>query len=380
LVVGTNGKTTTVAMISHVLTQQGYRVLSNSSGANLMNGIASSIIKHTSWQGTLKADIAVLEVDENALPFLLSSITSSYLVALNLFRDQLDRYGEVDSIRSRWHKAIEEAPPLTLILNGEDPAISFLGEDSKHQAIYFGLGELSTSARGSHEVSDSAFCAGCGEKLFFKNIHYSHIGSWICPSCGRKMPDLQQTSEHLASVLPGLFNLANVVAVYTLLQQLSITPKEIAISLSEFEAVFGRGEILSWGEDRLQLYLAKNPTGFNETLRLISDEHKHTSILLIALNDNIPDGIDISWIWDVDFEHYLPHFSTIVVTGTRAWDMAVRVEYAAGNPLAPDHIQEEIGSALAFLKQHSTDDLMPVVATYSAMLLVRQEIQGRALL
>ncbi len=378
IISGTNGKTTTASIITHVLTQQKLRVLANPSGANLLNGIASAIIKHCDWRGRLVVDVAVLEVDENVLPLILKQFKPKIILLLNLFRDQLDRYGEVEIIINKWQEALSKISPTKLILNGEDPAIAYLGINTKHQVCYFGIGTKKIVANHRH-VPDSDWCPRCGQKLNYRQIHYAHLGDWYCSYCQLTRPKLAQEAGQMPHTLVGLFNESNLAGAYLALQELGYSQKTITPALVNFQPVFGRGEILTWGSKQLHVFLSKNPTGFNETLATIAALEYQPQVLVLALNDNIPDGRDVSWLWDVDFEHFLASYKHIYITGTRAWDLALRVEYALDCKVLKEQVIEDYSMLLKTLQQNPAQKI-PILATYSAMLAIRKLVQGRALL
>ena len=376
LIAGTNGKTTTSLMIKRVLEKKGFRVIHNESGANLLNGLVSSFIKKTGWRGTIKADFAVLEVDENSLPIILDSFTPKVLIMLNLFRDQLDRYGEVDVIADKWQKALNKiAGDTTIIVNADDPLIAHLGRLSRAKILYFGLEEPKSFQKNLEHATDSIFCLNCGHRLSYKGIYFSHLGLWHCQKCGSKRPKVNLSTWD--SVLPGLYNRYNTLAGVAALKSLGISEKEIKQGLKDFIPAFGRQEEIEIQGKKIKIFLAKNPTGFNETLKtVISLGGKQ---LLIVLNDQIPDGRDVSWIWDVDFE-MLPSFINPVVSGDRAYDLAVRLKYSrpAQTPII---IYENLSRALDFCIHHvNQKDPLYILATYSAMLEVRKILSGRKIL
>lgn len=391
LVVGTNGKTTTTLMIKKILEENGTKVIYNTSGANLLNGIVSSFIQNATGNGKINADWGVFEIDENTLPIVLKLIKSPKLkliiVFLNLFRDQLDRYGEVDVIAEKWGKALNEMPGETkIILNADDPQIAFLGKGVKGEVIYFGLNDPKLFLKEKEHATDSIFCLNCTSRLSYEGIYYSHIGIWKCEKCGEKRPkpDISEWKSPLA----GVYNQYNTLAAVGVAKLLGITDKKVNLALADFSPAFGRQEEFEINGKKIKIFLSKNPAGFNESLRtVISLGAKE---MLFVLNDRIPDGKDVSWIWDVDFE-MLPFYVTPVVSGDRAYDLALRIKYsrpvhrlpknAVSEPETPILIYENLKKALEFcLDSSNKKETLFIMATYSAMLDVRKILKGRKIL
>lgn len=377
IVAGTNGKTTTASLIRTGLEKNGFNVLQNESGANLLNGVASTILLNTNSAGKLTQDYAIFEVDENALPLILKQITPDYLLLLNLFRDQLDRYGEVNTIAKKWHDAIQNLPEKTkLVLNANDSQIAYLGDQHKSHAKYFGLeaSKSPKSPQSPQHAADSIYCPRCNEKLTFKTTYFSHIGDWYCNHCGLKRPNIDQ-SDCADCSLTGTYNLFNKLAATLVLKQTGLTEEQIGNSLKDFKPAFGRQEIVKYKGKNVQIFLSKNPTSFNQSFTTIKDLKAKT--LLIVLNDRIPDGRDISWIWDVD----LPEISTfkqILLAGDRVYDMALRVQYEDyKNFETYENLEEAIDAGAKYTELNETFFILP---TYSAMLEVRKIITGKKIL
>ncbi len=355
LVAGTNGKTTTTLMIKQIL---GNNVVSNASGANLLNGIVSAII--TSPPG----EWGVFEVDENSFPIVIKSVKSKVVVVLlNLFRDQLDRYGEVDTIAANWKRALGDFSGQ-LIVNADDPLIASLGNK---RSIYFGLDDPTQFMEKMEHATDSAFCQRCGTKLIYKGIYYSHIGDWRCPKCKNTRPKLDiSTSDY---PLPGLYNRYNTLAAVATAKVLGVADIQIKKALLSFMPAFGRQEEFTIDRKKVKIFLSKNPAGFNESLRTVIQ--LGAKQILFILNDRIPDGRDVSWIWDVDFE-MLPQNINIFVSGDRVDDMALRLKYAGIGDIGVIREVRDIREALQ-------NDVY-VLATYSAMLDVRKILTGKKIL
>jgi lipid II isoglutaminyl synthase (glutamine-hydrolysing) len=372
LIAGTNGKTTTGKLIQTILEKDGKKVFQNQSGANLLNGIASSLIFNSNLTGKIDKNYAIFEIDENTLPLILKEINNpDYVVLLNLFRDQLDRYGEVNTIANKWGDAIRHLPQeATLILNADDPQIAYLGSKFKN-VEYFGINPKNSTKAIQH-ASDSTYCPNCNEKLTYNSIYFSHLGSWKCTKCGYKHPENSFTSS-LTYPLSGTYNEYNTNAAVLLSKKIGINEKTINLALKEFTPAFGRQEKLNINGKNVQILLSKNPTSLNEGLKT-SSEMKIKNILIV-LNDRIPDGRDVSWIWDVDFEDFASQFKQITVSGDRAYDMGLRLEYAEYKDV---DIENNLPKAVSIaINKTLKNETLYVLATYSAMLEVRKILTGK---
>jgi UDP-N-acetylmuramyl tripeptide synthase len=308
---------------------------------------------------------SILETDEAVVPQLVQVISPRVLVFTNLFRDQLDRYGEVDSVSLRWQQAISTLPSDTiLILNADDPSTAYLGSLFSGRVLYFGIDDphLDLTQQDGverHQVMDARTCPRCSSEFTYTLRIYSHMGHYYCPNCGltRPEPDLRalhvQTDDFdrmrvqvttsilttnttktqqqdIVVPLPGIYNIYNALAAAATAQALQISWGPIVTGIEQFKPIFGRGERVQVDGRTLRLLLAKNPTGFNEVLRTLFSEGAQRHILFV-LNDNIADGRDISWIWDVDFERAVDQSATLVVAGSRALDLSLRLKYAGAN-------------------------------------------------
>ncbi len=385
LIVGTNGKTTTSLLLRKMLETQGYKIVHNASGANLINGLIAVLLEHGNLMGKLTADYAILEVDENVLPLVLQQCQPKYILGLNLFRDQLDRYGEVDSISERWQKAIAPLPPeTTIILNGDDPSLSYLGQQLSQQVLYFGLQEPELYLEEMSHAVDSIYCPRCGHLLNYEGVYLSHLGDFHCPSCGFAKSPLAVKSGEWPQILIGVYNKYNTMAAGLLAQTMGISIDDIKETIKNFQAAFGRSEILEVEGKQVRILLSKNPVGMNETIRAVNEikAQGKASTTLMVLNDRIPDGTDVSWIWDVDTEKLVSLGGKIIVSGDRVYDMALRLEYSTmGNDdfqlIVKEDLQEAIATAL---EETPPEETLHIIPTYSAMLEVRQVLTGRKIL
>lgn len=371
-IVGTNGKTTTTALLSHLLNSSGQSVIQNTSGANLINGIASTLLLNSDFRGRIHADYALFEVDENAFPRACKEVTPDVIIMLNLFRDQLDRYGEVNTIARKWKEAVAMLPSSTrLILNADDPQIAFLGKDIQQNASYFGVDEK--GSKSLDHASDSTYCPICRSKLEYKKTYYSHLGDWSCPN-----NDFEHPKEVFCSVasypLDGLYNRYNTHAAVLTMLKLGNNLDAVETNLSNFKPAFGRQEKLTIDGKNVEVILAKNPAGFNQTIQTVMELNAKN--LLIILNDRIADGTDVSWIWDVDFEK-LNSNSQLTVSGDRVYDLAVRLKYADLKFENIPDISQAVASALNKTPDNETLFILP---TYTAMLDVRKLLIGKKIL
>lgn len=358
IVTGTNGKTTTSSFIAAIMRDVGLSVWHNREGSNMMRGVASTLVIRALPNGKLRRSgraISILEVDEATLPQVVRAVLPRVLVFTNLFRDQLDRYGEVDSVSTRWEQAIAMLPAdTTLVLNADDPAVARLGELFKGPVLYYGIEDLrldlleQQSESQQHQVIDTRNCPHCGSDYIYDARFYSHMGHYRCPNCGWQRPQTQVKAVEVATEsfdrqriqivtdtqqreliipLPGLYNIYNALAAVTAAQALHVDWEPIMSGIEQSKPVFGRGERVQIEGRTVRLLLAKNPTGFNEVLRTLFADGNSRHVLFV-LNDNIADGQDISWIWDVDFERVIGHTQKVIVAGTRARDLALRLKYA----------------------------------------------------
>lgn len=407
IVAGTNGKTTTVKLIKTVLKQRKFHVTHNASGANLLNGIATVFLNDLNWRGKLKSDYYILEVDENALAKCLAHLTPDILILLNLFRDQLDRYGEVDTVAALWQDTLQSGEgrfksKTTLILNADDPHIAHIASTLKIPQLYFGLENPALYTRFTDHATDSLYCPKCGNRLTYAGYYFSHLGKYSCGRCGFTHPEPKVTSKTYASPLEGIYNIYNTMAAGLACDQSGIQTAEIASGLAAYTPAFGRQETMKHHGINLKIVLSKNPTGFNQSLRTVGASQNPGSLLLV-LNDRIPDGTDVSWIWDVDFEILKDHQHPIVISGDRAADLGVRIKYAldlgkltaasgtADGASEIRHQQEKVkpeyrvisdlAAALgAAENQTRPGELLWILPTYSAMLEVRKLLTGKKIL
>ncbi len=392
VITGTNGKTTTARLISWLLEGAGHRVVSNRSGANLIFGATAAALESAGASGHLRADWGVFEIDEASLAFAIDEIQPRVAIVLNLFRDQLDRYGELESIAKKIGSALGLLPEGSrALLNADDPRVAEIGLGLPSPPLWFGLDDLSVAARELPHAADARTCPKCGSSLVFAAVYVGHDGVYRCPNgdFARPTPELTATQiqlggfEHLAMdvenvrlelQLGGLYNCYNVLAAFAAGRALGLEPALIADRLRDFRSAFGRQERHEFRGRNLNLVLSKNPAGFNETLRTAVDL-AHGNSFLIALNDRKADGTDVSWIWDVDFEQLRGKSRVVVPSGSRAHDLAVRLKYAGVDATQPE---TDPSRALDIVVKATPEgETAHLLCTYTAMLDLRAELVRR---
>jgi UDP-N-acetylmuramyl tripeptide synthase len=390
LISATNGKTTTAAMTAEILRGR-VRLAHNSSGANLVSGVASTLLDARG------AELGLFEVDEAALPEIAARVRPRAVCLGNLFRDQLDRYGELEHVAAGWRAAVRALPPgAALALNGDDPQVGDLAAD-RPGAVVFGVDDPSVARPSLQHAADSKYCVRCGAPYEYAAAYVGHLGDYRCPDCGHARPalnvaardirlrglelaafrlDTPDGSREIELRLPGLYNVYNALAAASLARMLGSTLDEIAAGLARFNAAFGRFERIAVGDRRLLMLLIKNPAGANEAVRTIVDGGA-PSLAVIALNDAIADGRDVSWIWDVDFEPLLPGLERLIATGDRAAELALRFKYAGMGADAIEVVPSLERALDRGLELTPPGDELVLLPTYTAMLALRKIVSER---
>src|SRR5215211_1349236 len=390
LVSATNGKTTTTAMAAEILRPRTL-LAHNAAGANLVSGVASALVAARD-----DAELGLFEVDEGALPEVARRLRPRAVALGNLFRDQLDRWGELELVAGRWRRAVDELPAAAaVIVNGDDPQVGDLAR-GRTRAVVFGLDDTRHASPLPH-AADSKWCVRCGTPYVYEAAYVGHLGDYVCPACGHARPlldiaartielhGLESSSFELATPawtrsvrlpLPGLYNVYNAVAAAALARELGASADEIVAGLEAFGAAFGRFERIAVGDRTLLVLLVKNPAGANEVVRTLVAGGP-PKLAVIALNDAIADGQDVSWIWDVDWEPLLERLERVVVTGSRAAELALRFTYA-GMDEAHVEVVPQLGRALdRGLELTPAGERLFVLPTYTAMLALRQIVTER---
>jgi UDP-N-acetylmuramyl tripeptide synthase len=390
LVSATNGKTTTAAMAAEILAPR-FRLAHNSSGANLVSGVTSTLLT------AREAELGLFEVDEAALPEVARRVRPRAVCLGNLFRDQLDRYGELELVAERWRAAARDlAGEARLVVNGDDPQVGDLAHE-RPGALVFGLDDPRQAAPSVPHAADSKWCLRCGHPYAYAAAYVGHLGDYRCESCGHARPPLDVaartiTLDGLVGVefdlearegkrrihlqVPGLYNVYNAVAAASLALTLGSGLDEVAAGLERFSAAFGRFERIQVGDRSVLFLLVKNPAGANEAVRtLVAGGPPRLAV--IALNDAIADGRDVSWIWDVDFEPLLERLDRLVVSGERAAELALRCKYG-GFPEESIEVVPDLADALdRGLAQTPAGRELVVLPTYTAMLALRKVVAER---
>jgi lipid II isoglutaminyl synthase (glutamine-hydrolysing) len=389
---GTNGKTTTTRLISHILRVAGMRPLHNRAGANLLSGLFTTVAQGTDLLGRPRGDVGVFEVDEATIPGALHHVTPRVLLLHNIFRDQLDRYGEVHFVANLWREASARLPAAsTVLLNADDPLVASIADGLAAPALMYGLDDPSVGMATLPHAADARLCPRCGAALDYQLVYYGHLGWYACERCGFRRPEpaVRATSVELLGDegtnlvlatpvgtvrarlhLPGLYNVYNALAAVATCGLLGVRADAMARGLDTFTAAFGRIERIQVEDRQLFLALVKNPVGFTEVLRTILAARGRRT-LMIAINDLFADGTDVSWLWDVEFELLQDRVNVAVCSGIRAEDMAVRLKYAGVEPArirVENDLRRAMELALAAAEPNETVYLLP---TYTAMLAVR---------
>jgi lipid II isoglutaminyl synthase (glutamine-hydrolysing) len=408
LISATNGKTTTAAMAASIFERAGVPLVHNQAGANMAGGIATTLLTAARPRRGIVGELGLFEVDEMWLAAVAAELQPRTIVLGNLFRDQLDRYGELDTIAERWEQALSDGRSQ-LVLNADDPMIADLGREHG-DALYFGLEDDSLALSGMAHAVDAKHCRRCGAPYVFDAVYLGHLGHYHCPRCGRKRPTPSVTATNvaldgvraarftlhtpageaeIALALPGVYNVYNALAAAALASALDVPLASIAEGLAGTRAAFGRAETVTVALDgaattgpaaprrQMRILLVKNPAGANEVLRTLALEPGEHDLLAV-LNDNIADGRDVSWVWDADFELLADQIRRVTCSGTRAPEMALRLKYAGVDP-SRIRVQPDLSLALREAAADRPDGDAPLYAlpTYTAMLALRDLLIAR---
>lgn len=343
VVMGTNGKTTTNSIICHALRAEGKRVLINRTGANMLNGVISAFVLAADSRGRLDADYACIEVDEFASVQVLPKLKPDFVLLTNLFRDQIDRFGEIDIVRSRIQAAVAKAPKATVISNCDDVLSFALASKCGRPMVTYGMDQQVFDGSSSPKVRESIFCPVCGKKLAYEFYHYGQLGIYECPFCGWKRPEPDYTAEgvilqekgyafgiggvRIHSRAKAPYNIYNTLSAYAALQAMGAPTGRFREAVESFHYGNNREEAFTINGARVYLHLAKNPVGFQQKISMILKDGSPKDLIL-QINDAAQDGKDISWLWDVDFLYLKDaNAKTIGVAGTRRLDLALRLKY-----------------------------------------------------
>ena len=383
----TNGKTTTAAMVASILGGTGARLVHNRAGANMAGGVAAALAAN-------RGDMGLFEVDEFWLGPVASELAPRAVLLGNLFRDQLDRYGELEIIADRWAEIVAGLPESTaLVLNADDPLVADLGRH--RDALYFGVEDDALALPELQHASDSKHCRRCGHAYAYEAAYLAHLGRYACPNCGARRPRPQisasavelhgirsaaftltapEGTQRIEIPLPGLYNVYNALAAAALCLRLGVPLDEVAAGLAAVEPAFGRAETIQLGGRPTSILLVKNPAGANEVLRTLALEGTELDLFGV-LNDRTADGRDVSWVWDADWEIVAPRVRRLTCSGTRAAELALRLKYAgvdSGRLEVVEDLERGLDRALA-----AGDGPLYALPTYTALLELRDLLARR---
>jgi len=390
LVTGTNGKTTTTSMVYTMLKDSGKKVISNSSGANMYAGIVACFIANYSFRKTDDEKYAVIEADEANVKFITEMISPKIISVTNLFRDQLDRYGELYTTLNKILEGIEKTPSARLVLNGDESLLGDLG--LVNDTVYFGFSTPIDESAKVEVNADAKFCKKCKSPYKYYYLTYNHLGSFYCDVCGYERPDLKYSLDKVVELtpegslveingnqyyinVPGAYNIYNALCAFAIAKELGTENESIFDSLKSQKSSFGRQEIIDIDGKKLRIILVKNPAGYNQAIDTVSLEDQRIGLALM-LNDNYADGRDVSWIWDVKFEKFSSlNLEKIFISGIRLYDMALRLKLG-GLPEDKFVIEEDYDKFLKGIKGIESDTVY-LLATYTAMISFRKFLNNK---
>lgn len=396
VVTGTNGKTTTTRLITSILDKAGIRYIYNKAGSNMERGLIASIIEAGSYNGKIDAEVGLFEVDEAYVPKVCRAIKPRAIVVTNLFRDQMDRYGELDKIARNFRDLFNDLDRMDLILNADDPLVASLGcgLENDHRVVYFGVDDFVGKMLKHDRTADSIFDPFSQEKLYYTQRYFSHIGKYRSKEGGFKRPKpdylahslcqegvknisfvVNKATKPITIGIPGIFNVYNSIAAFAATKLLfGLEDNVITSGIAGSSVAFGRSERLSYEDREILMLLIKNPTGLNQIIQtyLLNEPDR---LLVFVINDNLADGRDVSWLWDAAIEDLRSYKGSIVVAGTRAWDMALRLKYAGIDDVLVQADSRQLLATIA--RQTAKHGKVFVLPTYTAMLSLRSQLVAR---
>jgi len=391
-ITGTNGKTTSARMVEEAFREKGMSYFANRSGANLVSGITTEFVMNSTLTGKCRREYAVIECDEAAAVKAFGMLKPRIIVVTNLFRDQLDRYGEVTHTLENIRKGIQGAPEAKLCLNADCSLTASLADDLPNEVVFFGVNKGAAPSAGKSELSDASHCIRCKTEYDYDYITFAHLGGFRCPHCGyqRRNPDYavidipEQRPDGSSAVLsvrgkrclaeinlPAMYNIYNAIGAITAVTEAGLGLDTAIAAVGKFKCGFGRMENFALGKGGAKVMLVKNPAGCNQVLDFLQNI-KEKFILVVCLNDRGADGTDISWIWDAEFEKLCAlagRLERVIVSGDRAADMAVRVKYAGIDTrfVSIEHDYEKIVTELG-----AQEKPVYMIPTYTALLELRE--------
>ena len=372
VVCGTNGKTTTNNLLADLLSADGNKVVCNRTGSNMLNGVVSAFVLGAGLNGHLNADYACIEIDEASTVRVFPHFQPDYMVLTNLFRDQLDRYGEIDITMDLLSRAMKMAPRMKVLVNGDDSLSTYLAMDNENSWASYGISTQVMQEENTAEIREGRFCKRCGEKMEYHFYHYSQLGDYYCPRCGFKRPvlDFDGTNVNLSDGISfdvngfhvkanyrGFYNVYNILAVYGAASLAGVSLDRFNEILGNYKPQFGRNELFEISGTKVMLNLAKNPAGFNQNIAAVMTDTSPKDIIIL-INDNSQDGTDVSWLWDVDFDRLKDaDAASITVCGLRCQDMRLRLKYVD----IPSDLEPDIEKAITAKIQNGTKNLYVLV-------------------
>lgn len=395
VVCGTNGKTTTNNMLCAALEAEGKKVVCNHTGSNMLNGVAAAFVLAADWKGKIDADCACIEIDEASTKRVFPFFKPDYMILTNLFRDQLDRYGEIDITMNILKDVMKSAPKMKVIVNGDDALSAFLAMDSGNPYVTYGISEKVVDDKDSHEIREGRFCKKCGALLDYTYYHYSQLGLYACTQCDFKRPQIQfdasevdlqsglsftvretldpgvdgdaaEEKRRLCTSYKGLYNIYNILAAYAAVKSAGYHPDHFQKMLDEYNPENGRMEEFMIKGTKTVLNLAKNPAGFNQNISAVMQDESLKDVIIV-INDNQQDGTDISWLWDVDFDRLKnASVNAIVVSGIRCQDMRLRLKYSD----MPALLEADVEKAICERIENGCGNLY-VLVNYTALFSTR---------
>ncbi len=390
VVCGTNGKTTTNNLLCSAIESEGKKLVCNHTGSNMLSGVTAAFVLAAGDNGKLDADYACIEIDEASTLRIFPHFKPDYMVLTNLFRDQLDRYGEIDITMDILDRAMKMAPEMTVIVNGDDALSAYLAMKSGNPYKTYGISEQvfkeQSSEQNGHEIREGRFCKNCGARLEYEFYHYSQIGTYHCPNCEFARPKIDFDASHIdmsnglkfevegrqmEADYRGFYNIYNILAAYSAARTAGLALADFDDVLKKFNPQNGRMEQFVIDGTQVVLNLAKNPAGFNQNISAVMEDEKPKDIIIV-INDNAQDGTDISWLWDVDFDRFAQEsIRSITVSGIRCQDMRLRMKYVD----IPSELIADVRSAIEARIKDGCGNLY-VLVNYTALFSTRNILVG----
>src|SRR5437667_6165433 len=400
VITGSNGKTTTARMTVGMATSNGKSVSHKRAGSNMLQGVTSVAVNFADIFGRLHSDVLLFEIDEGTMPLAMPEISPDVVVITNIFRDQLDRYGELYSVARALDKTLEDLPEsATILLNGNDPQVANFGQKTKAKRLFFGLETTEVGTPVPEQSADIIRCIHCQEDLHYEVAYMSHLGLYRCPNCGYTLPtlDFAATSVQLSPdgegpshvkvrtpegeieldiPLPGVHNVYNAVAALGATMAAGFDMSKAPAAIASIRPAFGRLEKIQAGDQTIYLAFVKNPTSFNLMLRLIAQHSAEKHALIVASN-TVVDGEDFAWLWDVDIENIAPDIRDVVCSGGKAEEIAMRLKYAEIPTDKISVIHEREAALDAALKNAGPGGTLYIMASYTPTHELRRIMQKR---